>query len=36
MNNEYEIYDGGDVSDVALNWIVAQAKNAGVLIDNLD
>lgn len=27
--------DGGDLSDVALNWMVAEAKRAGVMMDLL-
>lgn len=34
--NKYETYDGGDLSDVTLNWIVAQAKSAGVPMRKLD
>jgi len=29
-------YDGGDLSDVALNWMVQQAKDAGVTLGQLD
>lgn len=31
-----ETYDGGDLSDVALNWMVEQAKAAGVNLGQLD
>lgn len=35
VNNKYETYDGGDLSDIALNWMVNQAKHAGVPMGEL-